>query len=68
MKAKRGCRPYLGKYFSDAGDAHGTVPRSRKVFPDGALASAILYGILQQPLFVIYLYLRRNGENYTIAV
>ena len=34
-------RPYLGKNFSDAGDAHGTIPRLRKVFPDEALASAI---------------------------
>jgi|GEM_PF-5735607 len=24
-----GFRPYLGKNFSDAGDAHGTVPRIR---------------------------------------
>jgi|GEM_PF-3917249 len=42
MKTERGFRPYLGKNFSDTGDAHSTVPRIRKVFPDGALASAIL--------------------------
>jgi len=45
-KCVLGFRPYLGKNFSDAGDAHGTVPRNRKVFPDGALASAIRQGLL----------------------
>ena len=47
MKTKRGCRPYLGKNFSEEGDAQGTVPRLRKVFPDGAWAVANL----QQPFF-----------------